>query len=94
MVYAPKFPPITPEKAFPNFECNIYSDIDFQSAIFVSSTGNSRSFTELTDRLRFLNFSSPDYIDVVIKLHCPRRMTHVFVCEFSSHAKIISDVSV
>ena len=58
-VFAPKFPPITPVKAFPKFECNIYSDIDFQSAISVSSTGNSLSFTELTDRLAFLNFSSP-----------------------------------
>ena len=46
-------------KAFPKFECNIYSDIDFQSAISVSSTGNSRSLTELTDRLAFVNFSSP-----------------------------------
>ena len=36
-----------------------YSDIDFQSAISVSSTGNSRSFTELTDQLAFVNFSSP-----------------------------------
>ena len=58
-VYAPKFPPITPVKAFPKFECNVYSDIDFQSAISVTSTGNSRSFTELTDRLAFVNFSSP-----------------------------------
>ena len=58
-VYAPKFPPITPVKAFPKFECNVYSDIDVQSAISVTSTGNSRSFTELTDRLAFVNFSSP-----------------------------------
>ena len=58
-VYAPKFPPITPVKAFPKFECNTYSDIDFQSAISVSSNGNSRSFTELTDRLALVNFSSP-----------------------------------
>ena len=58
-VYAPKFQPITPVKAFPKCECNIYSDIDFQSAISVSSTGKSRSFTELTDRLAFVNFSSP-----------------------------------
>ena len=33
--------------------------MDFQSAISVNSTGNSRSFTELTDRLAFANFSSP-----------------------------------
>ena len=46
-------------KGFPKFECNIYSDIDLQLAISVSSTGNSRSFTELTDRLAFVNFSSP-----------------------------------
>ena len=59
MVYASKFPPITPVKAFPKFECNIYSDIHFQSAIAVSSTGNSLSFTVLTDRLAFVNFSSP-----------------------------------
>ena len=58
-VYAPKFLPITPVKAFPKFEFNIYSDIGFQSAISVSSTGNSRYFTELTDRLAFVNFSSP-----------------------------------
>ena len=29
-VYVPKFLQITPVKAFPKFECNIYSDIDFQ----------------------------------------------------------------
>ena len=46
-------------KVFPKFECNIYSDIDFQSAISVSSTGNSRSFIVPTDRLAFVNFSSP-----------------------------------
>ena len=45
-------------KVFPKFECNIYLDIDFQSAISVSSTGNNRSFTALTDRLAFVNFSS------------------------------------
>ena len=66
-VFAPKFPPITPVKAFLKFECNIYSDIDFQLAISVSSTGNSQSFTELTDRLAFVNFSSPDiYIYIYI----------------------------
>ena len=37
----------------------MYSDIDFQSAISVSSTGNSQTFTELTNRLAFVNFSSP-----------------------------------
>ena len=47
-------------KGFPKFECSIYSDIDLQSAISVSSTGNSRSFTELTDRLAFVNFPSPE----------------------------------
>ena len=47
-------------KVFPIFECIIYSDIEFQSAISVCSPGNSRSFTVLTDRLAFVNFSSPD----------------------------------
>ena len=58
-VYAQKFPPMTLVKVCPNFECNIDSDIDVQSAISVSSR-NSRSFTVLTDRLAFVNFSSPD----------------------------------
>ena len=49
---------MTSVKAFPKFECNIDSDIDFQRAISVSFTKNSRSFTELTDRLAFVNFSS------------------------------------
>ena len=46
-------------KVLPKFKCNIYSDIDFQSAISVSSTGNSRPFTVLTDQLAFVNLSSP-----------------------------------
>ena len=46
-------------KVCPKFECNIYSDIDVQSAISVSSTRNSRSFTVLTDPLAFVNFSRP-----------------------------------
>ena len=50
---------MTLDKVCPKFECNIYSDIDVQSAISVSSTGNSRLFTALTDRLAFVNFSSP-----------------------------------
>ena len=58
-MYAPKFPPITLVKAFLKFECNIYLDMDFKSAISVSSTASSRSFTELMDRLAFVNFSSP-----------------------------------
>ena len=33
----------TPIKVFAKFECNIYSDTDFQLAISVSSGGNSRS---------------------------------------------------
>ena len=49
---------MTSVKAFPKFECNIDSDIYFQPAISVSFTENSRSFTELTDRLAFVNFSS------------------------------------
>ena len=56
-------------KAFPKFECNIYSDIDFQSAISVSSTGNGRSLSELTDRLAFVNFSSPGDNNKLHKLH-------------------------
>ena len=59
-VYAQKFPPMTLLKVCSKFGCNIYSDIDVQSAISVSATGNSRSFTVLTDRLAFVNFSSPD----------------------------------
>ena len=44
--------------------------MDFQSAISVNSTGNSRSFTELTDRLAFANFSSPDiYIYIYIYIY-------------------------
>ena len=35
-VYAPKFLPITFVKVCQKFECNIYSDIDVQSAISVS----------------------------------------------------------
>ena len=58
-VYAQKFPPMTLPKVCPKFGCNMYSDIDVQSAISVSATGNSRSFTVLTDRLAFVNFSSP-----------------------------------
>ena len=54
-----QIPAHNPCQCFSKFECNIYSDIDFQSAIPVTSTGNSRSFTELTDRLAFVNFSSP-----------------------------------
>ena len=50
---------MTNVKDCPKFECNIYSDIDVHSAISVSSAGNSRSFTVLTDRLAFVNFSSP-----------------------------------
>ena len=70
MVYAQKFPPITPVKAFLKFESIIYSDIDFQSAISASSTGNSQSFTELTDRLAFVNFSSPVSYDTErLKFH-------------------------
>ena len=56
-VYAPKFLPMTLVKVCPKFECNIYSDIDVQSAISVSSTGKSRSYTALMDRLAFVNFS-------------------------------------
>ena len=37
----------------------MYSDMDVQSAISVSCIGNSLSFTVLTDRLAFVNFSSP-----------------------------------
>ena len=59
-VYAQKFPLMTLLKVCPKFGCNIYSDIDVQSAISVSATGNSRSFTVLTDQLAFVNFSSPD----------------------------------
>ena len=54
-VYAPKFPC----QGFSEFVWNIHSDIDFQLAISISPTRNSRSFTELTDRLAFVNFSSP-----------------------------------
>ena len=54
-----KIPADDPCEGVPKFECNIYSDIDIQSAIFVSSTGNSRSFSVLKDRLAFVNFSSP-----------------------------------
>ena len=50
---------MTHVKDGPKFKCNIYSDIDVHSAISVSSVGNSRSFTVLTDRLAFVNFSSP-----------------------------------
>ena len=55
-VYAPKFPPMTLVKVCPKFECNIYSDIDIQSAISVSSTG---SFAILTDQFAFVSFSRP-----------------------------------
>ena len=48
-------------KVFLKFECNIYSDIDFQSAISVIYTGNSQSFTELMDRLTFVSFSCSDW---------------------------------
>ena len=51
---------MTPVKVIPKFECNIYSDIDFQSAISVSSIRNSQSFIVLTERLAFVYFSSPD----------------------------------
>ena len=44
-------------KVCPKVECNIYSDIDVQSAISVSYTGKSRSYTALMDRLAFVNFS-------------------------------------
>ena len=40
-VYAPKFP-LTLVKVRQKFECNIYSDIDVQSAISIRFTGNSR----------------------------------------------------
>ena len=50
---------MTLDKVYPKFKCNIYSDIDFQSVISVSSTRNSQSFTVLTDRLAFVSFSSP-----------------------------------
>ena len=49
-------------KVCPKFECNLYSDIDLQSAISVSSTRNRQSFTVLTDRLAFVNFSSPGWM--------------------------------
>ena len=57
-------------KVCPKIECNIYSDIDMRSAISINATGNSRSFTVLTDRLAFVNFSSPDpkYIDPSYKM--------------------------
>ena len=58
-VYALKFPPMTLVKVCPKFECHIYSDIDVQSAISISFTGNSQLFTVLMDRLAFVNFSSP-----------------------------------
>ena len=58
-VYAPKLPPMTLVEVCLKFECNIYSDTDVQSAVSVSSTGNSRSFTVLMDQLAFVNFSSP-----------------------------------
>ena len=46
-VYAPKFQPMTLVKleGFSKFECSIYSDVDFWSAISISPTGNSRSFS-------------------------------------------------
>ena len=79
-VYAPKFPPITFVKVCPKFECNIYSDTDVQSAISVSFTGNSRSFTVLTDRLAFVNFSSPammyDLLNIFLQL------THLCFVDF------------
>ena len=59
-VYVPKFPPMTHVKDCPKFECNIYLDTDVHSAISVSSAGNSQSFTVLTDRLAFVNFSSTE----------------------------------
>ena len=59
-VYAPKFLSMTLVKVCPKFECNIFSDIDVQSAISLCSTENSRSYTALTDRLAFENFSSPE----------------------------------
>ena len=78
--------PITPVKAFPKFECNIYSDIDFQSAISVSSTGNSRSLTEQTDRLAFVNFSTPAYDHVngvkVIEAYQLQHVSMTYVCKF------------
>ena len=54
-----QIPANDPCQGFPKFECNIYSDIDFQSAISVSSTGNSQSFTVMTDQMAFVNLSSP-----------------------------------
>ena len=65
-VYTPKFLPMTLVKVFPKFKCNIYSDIDFPSTISVSSTGNNPSFTELMNRLAFVNFSSPDMKNIFV----------------------------